>query len=76
MALTGEQVREACELLRWSRFDLQRRTAMPLAAVDRTLASRGSLGGTLSEEIVLRDAFHRADIDFTPEGPRRRGRSA
>lgn len=72
MPLTGQQVREACRLLRWSRYDLQRRTALPFHVVDRVMAVETAIEATLAREIVLKDAFHRAGIEFTPKGPRLR----
>lgn len=67
MTLTGEQVREACRLLRWDRYDLQRRTGLPLHVIDRVMTSEAEIEATLAREIVLKDAFHRAGIDFAPE---------
>lgn len=70
--LTGRQVRQACELLRWDRYEVQRRTALPLPAVDIVTSDADHFNGTRADEIVLKDAFHRAGIEFTPEGPRLR----
>ena len=70
--LTGRDIREARDLLGWGRYDLQRRTALPLFAVDRLTNNPGDLDGTLAEDIILREAFHRAGVEFTPDGPRLR----
>lgn len=53
MTLTGRQVREACELLRWDRYDLQRRTGLPLYVVDQVMTSETEIEATLAREIVL-----------------------
>lgn len=65
--LTGRQVREACRLLHWDRFDLQRWTALPLTVVDRALASGDGIGETLADEIIFKNAFYRAGIEFMAE---------
>ena len=70
--LTGGQMREACEALRWSPQDLEAHTALSLAVIDNALASPGAIGGTLAEEIVIKEAFHRAGVEFVPEGIRLR----
>lgn len=62
--LSGRQVREACELLRWTRYDLQRRTGLPFLVVDRVMSSEAEIDATLAREIVLKDAFHRAGVEF------------
>lgn len=72
--LTGRQMREACEALSWSPQDLQARTALSLVVIDNALASPGAIGGTLVEEIMIKEAFHRAGVEFGPEGVRLRGR--
>ena len=72
--LTGRQVRKACELLRWSRYDLQRWTALPLHVVDQVMMSDHAIEATLAREIVLRDALQRAGVEFTPEGGVRLGK--
>jgi len=66
--LTGREIREACELLRWTRYDMQRRTALPLVEVDLILASAGAININLADEIVVEEAFRRAGIEFGPEG--------
>lgn len=65
--LTGRQVREACDLLRWTRYDLQRRTGLPFHVVDRVMASQTEIEATLAREIVLKDAFSRAGVEFILE---------
>ena len=70
--LTGTQVRAACDLLKWNRYDLQRRTALPLYVIDYVTGCEDAIEATLAREIVLKDAFHRAGIEFTPDGPRLR----
>ena len=70
--LTGRQMREACEALSWSPRDLEAHTALSLAVIDNALASPGAIGGTLAEEIVIKEAFHRAGVEFVPEGIRLR----
>ncbi len=70
--LTGRRVREACELLRWNRYEMQRRTALPLVAVDVVMSGEDRFNGTKADEIILKEAFHRAGVEFTPEGPRLR----
>ncbi|WP_237482989.1 hypothetical protein [Lichenibacterium dinghuense] len=76
MTLTGQQVRDACQLLRWGRYDLQRRTALPLHVIDRVMAAETVIEATLVREIVLNDGFHRAGVEFAPEGPRLREKLA
>ena len=73
--LTGLQISEACDLLKWSRLDLQRRTALPLAVIDRALMSPDGAVGRLADEIVIKDAFYRAGVEFGPDGVRMRGES-
>ena len=65
--LTGQHIRDACALLGWSRYDLQPQTALPLVIVDILLGSVGALNGTLADEIILKEAFHRAGVEFIPE---------
>lgn len=65
MTLTGKQVREACTLLCWNRYDLQRKTALPFVVVDRSLSGEDVLDCTMAVRIILRDAFHRAGVDLT-----------
>ena len=64
--LTGQQIREACELLGWTRYDVQRRTALPLHVVDRMMKSQTQMEATLAREIAFKDALHRAGVEFTP----------
>jgi len=66
--LTGREIREACELLRWTRYDMQRCTALPLVEVDLIMASAGAININLADEIVVKEAFRRAGIEFGPEG--------
>ena len=70
--LTGPQIREACAVLKWSRFDLQRRTALPLVVIDRAMMSPDGAVGRLADEIVIKDAFYRAGVEFRPDGVRLR----
>lgn len=72
--LTGRQIREACEALGWTRLDLQAQTALSLVVIDNALASPGAIGGTLAEEIMIKEAFYRAGVEFGPEGIRLRAR--
>ena len=73
--LTGPQIREACDLLKWTRFDLQQRTSLPLAVIDRASMSPDGAVGRLADEIVIKDAFYRAGVEFGPDGVRLRGES-
>ena len=66
--LTGREIREACELLRWTRYDMQRRTALPLVEVDLIMASAGATNISLADEIIVKEAFRRAGIEFGSEG--------
>lgn len=68
MRLNGRRVREACEMLGWSRYDLQRRTALPLVAVDLLMGGEDVLNGTRADEIILKDAFHRAGLTLDAAG--------
>ncbi len=70
--LTGAQLREACDLLRWNRHHVQQWTGLPMAIVEQAMASASGVGGTLSEEIIIKDAFFRAGVDFASEGARPR----
>ena len=70
--LTGTQVRAACDLLRWNRYDLQRRTSLPLYVVDYVTGCEDEIEATLAREIVLKDTFRHAEVEFTPDGPRLR----
>ena len=70
--LTGRQIRDACEALSWSRLDLQSQTALSLVLIDNALASPEAIGGTLAEEIIIKEAFYRAGVDFGPDGVRLR----
>ena len=73
--LVGSKIRDACELLKWTRFDLQRRTALPLVVIDRAMMSPDGAVGTLADEIIIKDAFYRAGVEFTPDGVTLRGES-
>lgn len=66
--LTGRSIREACGILSWGRYDLQRRTALPLVYVDLLMKSTGVLDPTKADEIVLKDAFHRAGLALDAAG--------
>ncbi len=66
--LTGREIREACELLRWTRYDMQRRTALPLVEVDLIMASAGATSISLADEVIVKEAFRRAGIEFGSEG--------
>lgn len=66
--LTGRQIRAACALLKWDRFDLQRSTALPLFVIDRVMISPGAIAGMLADEIIIKDAFHRAGVDLRSDG--------
>ncbi len=70
--LTGGQIREACALLDWDRFDLQRWTALPFIVIDRAMRGSEGMIGTLVDEIIIKEAFHRAGVAFEPEGARLR----
>lgn len=74
--LTGSQIRNACEALSWSRLDLQAQTALPLIIIDNALASLGAIGGTIAEEIIIKEAFFRAGVEFGSESVRLGRRSA
>ncbi len=72
--LTGDQVRQACALLKWTRYDLQRHTALRFVVIDCVLRSKDSINATLAEKIIVKEAFHRSGVEFIDEGPRlRRG---
>ena len=62
--ITGFQARQACELLRWTRYDVNRRTALPLWVVDLILAGQNDLDVTPEESTILHDAFDLAGVDF------------
>ena len=68
--LTGTEVRAACDLPRWHRYGLQRRTSLPLHVVDYVTACEDAIEATPSREVVLMDTFHRAGVEVTSEGPR------
>lgn len=70
--LTGSHLRQACELLQWDRYEMQRRTALPLFVIDLLMRSPGDLNGTRADEIILKNAFHRAGVEFISDGPRLR----
>ena len=72
----GRHIREACSLLNWNRFDLQRWTALPLVVIDRAMTSPDGFVGTLADDIIIRQALHRAGIDFGPGGARLREKDA
>ena len=74
--LTGRQIRDACEALSWSPRDLQAHTALSLVIIDNALASPEAIGGTLAEEITIKEAFYRAGVEFGPEGVRLREQKA
>lgn len=63
--VTGPQVRQACSLLRWTRYDLNRRTALPLWSVDIILSGRRDREITPGDSALLGDAFDRAGVEFT-----------
>ena len=66
--LTSRQIRDACEALNWTRLDLQAHTALSLVVIDNALASPEAIGGTLAEEIMIKEAFHRAGAEFGTNG--------
>ena len=66
--LTGRGIRDVCEALSWSSRDLQAQTALSQVVIDNALASPGAIGGTLAEEIVIKEAFRRAGVEFGPDG--------
>lgn len=66
--ITGLQAREACDLLRWTRYDLNRRTALPLWLLERILSGQGDLDVTPGENTFLTDAFDRAGVEFVVGG--------
>ena len=66
--LTGQQARDACSLLRWTRYELNRRTALPLWIADRVFTTQGDLDVTPEEVTILSDAFDRAGVEFMAEG--------
>ncbi len=68
--LTGRQIREACDLLRWDRHHMQQWTGLPMVIVEQAMASANCVGGTVSEEIIIKDAFFRAGVDFASDGAR------
>ncbi len=65
--LTGHQVRQTCELLGWTRYDLHRFTALPLVVIDRVMGSKARIDSTLAREIIVKEALHRAGVEFIPE---------
>ena len=73
--LTGRQIRDACEALSWSRLDLQAQTALSLVVIDNAWASPEAIGGTLAEEIIIKEAFYRAGVEFGPDGVRLSGKN-
>ena len=62
--MTGSQARRACSLLKWTRYEVIRRIALPLWIVDLILAGQNDLDVTPEESAILRDAFDLAGVDF------------
>ena len=60
--LTGHQVRLACDLLKWTRYDVNRHTGLPLWMVDRILV--GMADPDLFPGTTLHSAFDQAGIEF------------
>lgn len=48
----------------------KRWTGLPMTIVEHSMASADGVGGTLSEEITIKDAFLRAGIEFGPPSVR------
>lgn len=63
--VTGPLARQACSLLRWTRYDLNRRTALPLWSVGTILSGRRDREITPGESALLCDALDRAGVEFT-----------
>ncbi|MGI3900098.1 MAG: hypothetical protein ACRYGP_23575 [Janthinobacterium lividum] len=43
-----------------------------MAIVEQAMASADGVGGTVAEEIIIKDAFFRAGVEFAPDGVRLR----
>ena len=65
---TGRRVRDACGLLGWGRYDVQRRTGLPLVAVDLLMGGADTLNGTTADATILEDAFRRAGLTLDASG--------
>ena len=70
--LTGRQIRQARQLLRWGKENLSRRAPLPITLIDAVESSDGPAWLTDEQEATIRRVYQEAGVEFTPEGPRLR----
>jgi transcriptional regulator with XRE-family HTH domain len=68
MPLTGDQLRAARALLRWSAADLAERAGVSLPTVQRLESAAGTAGARVSTVEALEKALEQAGVIFIPEG--------
>lgn len=67
--LTGTQIRDARDLLGWSRAELSRRTFLRLDVFDEAEERDGTSLLTYGQEIAIRHICGRAGIEFVDRPP-------
>ena len=65
--LTGREIRQARQLLRWGKDNFSRRSLLPMTLIEAVESSDGPAWLTDEQEAAIRRAFEEASVEFIPE---------
>ncbi len=65
--LTGREIRQARQLLRWGKDNFSRRSLLPITLIDAVESSDGPAWLTDEQEAAIRRVFEEAGVEFIPE---------
>ncbi len=65
--LTGREIRQARQLLRWGKDNFSRRSLLPMTLIEAVESSDGPAWLTDEQEAAIRRVFEEAGVEFIPE---------
>ena len=65
--LTGREIRQARQLLRWGKDNFSRRSLLPMTLIEAVESSDGPAWLTDEQEAAIRRVFEEAGVEFISE---------